>query len=65
MSTTDVTSDLEELRRRLMEQAEVFDSTDYEAGVLDALDAVVLLLEADLPEDRPEGLPEGRREGEG
>ncbi|MBW3620782.1 MAG: hypothetical protein KY461_11095 [Actinobacteria bacterium] len=47
MSTTDVTSDLEELRRRLMEQADVFDSTDYEAGVLDALDAVVLLLEGE------------------
>lgn len=50
MSTTDVTSDLEELRRRLISQAELFDSPDYEAGVLDTLDAVVDLLEADSRE---------------
>lgn len=45
MSTTDVTSDLEELRRRLIAQAELFDSPDYEAGVLDTIDAVVVLLD--------------------
>lgn len=47
MSTTDVNSDLDDLRRRLIEQAEMFDTPDYEAGVLDALDAVVDLLEED------------------
>lgn len=47
MSTTDVSSDLEELRRRLIEQADLFESSDYEAGVLDTLDAVVMLLEED------------------
>lgn len=45
MSTTDVSSELEDLRRRLIEQADLFDSPDYEAGVLDTLDAVTLLLD--------------------
>ncbi|MBW3659404.1 MAG: hypothetical protein KY457_12250 [Actinobacteria bacterium] len=45
MSTTDVSSEIDDLRRRLIEQAEVYDSSDYEAGVLDALDAVSLLLD--------------------
>ena len=45
MSTTDVSSEIDDLRRRLIEQGEVYDSPDYEAGVLDALDAVSLLLD--------------------
>lgn len=45
MSTIDVSSEIDDLRRRLVEQAEVYDSSDYEAGVLDALDAVSLLLD--------------------
>lgn len=52
VSTTDATSDLEELRRRLIEQAELFDTPDYAAGVIDALDAVVVLLEDDHPESQ-------------
>lgn len=50
VSTTDVSSEIDDLRRRLIEQAEVYDSSDYEAGVLDALDAVSLLLD-DEPDE--------------
>lgn len=45
VSATDATSDLEDLRRRLIEQADLFEGSDYEAGVLDTLDAVIMLLE--------------------
>lgn len=50
MSTIDAGSEIDALRQRLIDQADLFDSpANYEAGVRDALDAVAALLDEDLP----------------